>query len=424
MSLLSSLYAGASGLDTNSLELTVIGDNIANGNTIGFKGSRAVFSDALSQSLMGGAGETGLGTTLSAVQKIITQGSLLNTGVNTDLAIQGAGFFVVRGNHNGTVGQFYTRAGQFTVDKDGYMVNVEGLRVQGYTADAAGVVGSQLGDIRPGVASSAPYATTGIKLTANLQADAEVLTDPFDVTNAAATSNFSTTTTVYDSLGVAHQIDVYFRKTGTNTWDWHAVTSVGGVPTEIGGTTLGATDLTFDEFGQLTSSGPFELTDFQPFGAAGGNQTVTLDFGSTDRPGLTQFAAKSAASFVSQDGYPSGDLASIQIDGQGQIVGVFTNGQTRALGAVALGDFPAEDQLQRVGSSLYAETPKAGAAVIGPSGNGGRGTITAGALEQSNIDLSAEFIKMIAAQRSFQANSKTINTADQLLSEIIALKRG
>lgn len=424
MSLLTSLYSGASGLETNSLDLSVVGDNIANGSTIGFKGSRAVFADALSQSLLGGAGETGLGTKLTTVQKIFTQGSLLNTGVTTDLAIQGAGLFVVKGTHGGKQGTFYTRAGQFTVDKTGYLTNLEGLKAQGFGADASGNITNDLGDLRPGTATSPPKATSTIKLSANLQADATIPA-AWDPTKPAETSNFSTTTTVYDSLGVSHQVDIYFRKSAAGGWEWHALADgagltggTAGTKTEIAGGTL-----TFGPDGQLATSTPNPAVSFNPAGATN-PQPLTFDFGSTDRPGVTQFAAASAASFLNQDGYASGELAAVQVDAQGIVTGVFTNGQTRALGQVALADFPAEDQLQRVGSNLFDATPGAGEAVIGKPSTGGRGSVYSGALEQSNVDLSTEFIKMIAAQRSFQANSKTINTADQLLSEIIALKRG
>jgi flagellar hook protein FlgE len=427
MTLLTSLYSGASGLETNSLDLTVVGDNIANGNTIGFKGSRAVFADALSQSLLGGGGETGLGTKLTTVQKIFSQGSLLNTGVTTDLAIQGSGFFIVKGTHGGKEGSFYTRAGQFTVDKQGYMTNLEGLRVQGFGADATGKITNDLGDLRPGTATSPPKATGNITLGANLQADAAAFTTGnFDPNDPSNTSNFSTSTTIFDSLGVSHQVDIYFRKTAAGAWEWHALADSAGftTPAPTAGqskTEIGTGTLTFGPDGTLTAPTTNPTATFTPAGAA--QQTLTFDFTNPDR-GLTQFAAPSAASFLNQDGYASGQLASVQVDAQGIVTGVFTNGQTTALGQVALADFPAEDQLQRAGSNLFDVTPGAGEPVVGKPSTGGRGSVYSGALEQSNVNLSQEFIKMIAAQRSFQANSKTINTADQLLSEIIALKRG
>lgn len=426
MSLWSSLYAGVSGLETNSIDLSIIGDNIANGNTIGFKGSRAAFEEALAQSMIGGS-QRGLGARVQAIQRLVTQGALSNTGLATDLAISGPGMFVVRGNHNGADGTFFTRAGQFTLDRDGFLVSLEGLKVQGYPADQAGNVGGALSDLEVGSATSPPRATTTVGLDANLQADA-VVPAAFDPLNAAATSNFSTSITVYDSLGQPHALDVYFRKTAAGSWEWHALTDGGGLtggtagtPTEVASGTL-----TFDTQGALTAQ--TQTSSFNPAGAQN-PQALSFDFGTpsgaggTGLDGITQFAGASATTFESQDGFAAGTLARLSIDAQGLVTGAFTNGQTRVLGQVALADFQAPDQLERVGGNLYAERPASGSPTIGAAASGGRGAIVAGALEQSNVDLATEFVRMIAAQRGFQANSKTITTADQLLAELIQLKR-
>ena len=174
MSLLSALSAGTTGLEASSLELSVVGDNIANSNTIGFKAGRAAFEDALTQSVIGGTGEIGLGARFKAVQKILTQGALTSTGIATDLALQGSGYFIVNGNHNGQTANFYTRAGQFTIARDGYLVNLEGLRIQGFPADPAGTVSGLPGDLLVGTASAQPQATANIMVKANLQADAAI----------------------------------------------------------------------------------------------------------------------------------------------------------------------------------------------------------------------------------------------------------
>ncbi|WP_373049432.1 flagellar hook protein FlgE [Vulgatibacter sp.] len=419
--MISSLYTGVTGLAANSLELGVIGDNIANANTIGFKGGRVAFEEALAQSMIGGVG-TGLGVKLQAVQRILSQGALLTTGLATDLALQGPGFFVVSGSHAGREGSFFTRAGQFTIDADGYLVNLEGLRVQGYAADGAGTVGGGLGDLAVGDVSSPPRATESITLRANLHADAE-LVGPWDVAQAGATSNFSTSVTAYDSLGRAHQLEVYFRKNGAGDWEWHAVTDGGGLdggtagtPTEVASGTL-----TFDSDGALTAS--TQQSSFSPLGASG-PQALQFDFGSPgSTEGVTQFAGASAVSFLSQDGYAAGELTGVSIDREGRVVGAFTNGQSRVLGQVAVANFEAPDQLERLGGNLLGLLPLAGQPTIGAPGSGGRATIAAGALEQSNVDLATEFVRMITAQRGFQANSKTITTADQLLSDLIQLKR-
>ncbi len=426
MSVFSGLSIGTTGLASSSVDLSVISDNIANSSTIGFKAGRAAFEDALAQSVIGGAGQVGLGSRLQAVQKLMSQGALSTTGVATDLALQGAGYFVVSGSHNGQTGTFFTRAGQFTVDANGYLVNLDGLRVQGYSADATGAVSGAAGDLLVGTASAQPQPTGKITVKANLQADA-ALAPAWDPTNPAGTSTFSTSVSVYDSLGTAHQTQVFFSKTAAG-WDWHAMTDGGGL---TGGTAGQLTEvangtLTFDTQGRL--SAVTQASSFDPLGAVN-PQALSFDFGDptgtggTGLLGVTQFAAQSATTFVGQDGYGSGQLSSISIDSQGAISGIFTNGQTRTLGQVAVAGFSAPDQLDRVGGNLYAQSQASGQPVLGTAGSGGRASITSGALEQSNVDLADQFVKLIAAQRTFEANSKTITTADQLLSELIQMKR-
>lgn len=432
MSLMSSMYAGVSGMEANAVDLTVIGDNIANANTIGFKAGRAAFENALAQNLIGGGGSVGWGARVQAVQRLVTQGALANTGLATDLAINGNGFFVVRGQHNGVDGQYYTRAGQFTVDKSGDLVNLDGLAVQGFQADTLGRITGPLGNLQVGDASSPPLATQNITLRGNLAANAPLIVpafDPTDMTTAAATSNYSTPVTIYDSLGTAHQATVFFRRTGAGTWEWHALTDganvtggTAGTPTEIGTGTL-----TYDTAGVLTAS--TQASTFDPLNAVN-PQPLNFNFGDptgaggTGVGGLTGYdSPQSAASFIGQDGYGAGELARVAINEQGLVTGVFSNGQTRSLGQVALADFAAPDQLDRLGGNLFGANLNAGEANVGAAATGGRGQIQAGTLEQSNVDLATEFVRMISAQRSFQANSKTITTADQLLSELIQLKR-
>ncbi|HXU80422.1 MAG TPA: flagellar hook protein FlgE [Polyangia bacterium] len=430
MSLVTALYTGATGLQSNSQELSVVGDNIANSNTIGFKASRAAFADAMADNLLGGgAGQRGLGVKLEAIQKIVSQGALTNTGLATDLAIQGNGMFVVKGSAGGQTGTYYTRAGQFTVNKDGLLVNLDGMKVQGYTADSQGNVrASAVGDLKVGNSTAAPRASTAITIKANLQNDAPVQTAAFDPLNASGTSNFATSVTVYDSIGAAHQVDVYFCKTATG-WDYHALTDGGSLTGGTAGTPVeiaSASGVTFDGQGRLTAA-PAATGTFNPIGATN-PQPLTFNLG-TPAPGgsgvdgLTSFASPSAVSFLSQDGFSSGELARISIDAKGQVVGGFTNGDTRVLGQVAMATFGAPDQLMRVGGTLFQAMPSSGPANVGAPSTADRGSIVAGALEQSNVDLASEFIRMIAAQRGFQANSKTLTTADSLLNELVQLKR-
>jgi flagellar hook protein FlgE len=395
MSLMTALYSGASGLDANSTELSVVGDNISNANTIGFKGSRAAFADAMAQNLIGstpiGAGQRGLGVKLQMVQKILSQGSLVNTGVATDLGIEGAGFFAVRGQTNGKDGTYYTRAGQFTVDQDGYLVNLTGMRVQGYTADSTGALNATtVGDLQIGFASS---------------------------------------TTVFDSLGRSHQVDIYFRKEPTTgDWSWYALTDGGNVTGGVAGTPfqIATGTMNFDTEGRLATM--TQASTFDPLGAVA-PQPLNFDFGDptgaagTGLAGITQFASPSSASFINQDGYDSGSLVRVNINSSGEIVGVFTNGQTRTLAQVAIANFEAPDQLARMGGNLFQATRTSGVPTMGQPATADRGTVVAGALEQSNVDMASEFIRMIAAQRGFQANSKTLTTADSLLAELMTIKR-
>jgi flagellar hook protein FlgE len=445
MSLITSLYVGASGLDASTTELSVVGDNIANGNTVGFKAARTVFADAMAQQLIGASGQLGLGVTTMTVQKLFSQGSFTTTGLATDIAIQGNGLFVVKGNHGGEDGTFYTRNGQFTIDKDGYFTNLEGLRVQGLQADASGTVTSGLlGDLQVGNASAPAKATDSITIRGNLDQTSPSKT--FDPANPKTTSNFTTSMTVYDSLGKAIQLDIYFCKDDpannqagdSGDWTYHvmtdgknlAVDGLGATPTAGTPAEVATGALRFDTQGRLISN-TTSLNSFSPKDSVA-PQALTFNFGTGTDPattngsgldGLTQYAATSAVSFVTQAGSSSGSLSSISVGQDGTITGGFTNGQTRTLGQMILANFKAPDQLGRVGSTLYSEQPASGPPTLGTPATADRGSVTAGTLEQSNVDISAEFIRMIAAQRNFEANSKTLTTADQLLAELMQLKR-
>ena len=446
MSLVTSLYVGQSGLDASTTELSVVGDNIANSSTVGFKAARTVFSDEMAQQLVGANGQMGLGVSTMTIQKLFSQGGFTTTGLSTDVAIQGNGMLVVKGNQGGVDGTFYTRNGQLTIDKDGYLTNLDGLRVQGLQADAAGTVTSGLlGDMEVGNASAPAKATDSITIRGNLDQTAPPTDSTFSVADAKDTSNFNTTMTVYDSLGNAIQLNIYFCKkdpannttpTDSGEWTYHVLTDGGNLSVDGAGnaTTAGTAsevatgELDFDSDGRLTTN-TTALNNFNPKNASA-PQNLTFNFGTgtstaggSGLDGLTQYAATSAVSFVTQEGSSSGSLSSISIGQDGTITGGFTNGQTRTLGPFILANFKAPDQLQRIGSTLYTETPQSGSPTLGTPSTADRGSINAGTLEQSNVDISAEFIRMIAAQRNFEANSKTLTTADQLLAELMQIKR-
>jgi flagellar hook protein FlgE len=420
--------------------LTVVGDNIANSGTVGFKSSRTVFADSMAQQLVGASGQVGLGVKTLTVQKLFSQGGFTTTGLSTDCAIEGNGLFVVKGSHGGEEGTFYTRNGQFTIDKSGYLVNLEGLKVQGLQADATGTVTSGLlGALQVGNASAPAKATDNVTIRGNLNVVSDVPT--WDITDPKATSNFTTSMTVYDSLGKPIQLEIYFCKNDaastqagdSGDWTYHVLTDgvglTGGVEGEA--TEVATGMLRFDSEGKLLSNTPDTTTvSFNPLNA-NNPQAINFNFGTglLDTPagsgldGLTQYAAPSAVSFVTQAGSTSGSLASMTMTQDGRIIGGFTNGQSRVLGQVILANFKAPDKLGRVGASLYIEKPDSGPATLGTPATADRGSVTSGTLEQSNVDISQEFIRMIAAQRSFQANSKTLTTADQLLAELMQLRR-
>jgi len=443
MSLVGALYVGASGLDAASTELAVVGDNIANSGTVGFKAARTIFEDAMAQQLVGAGGQMGLGVTAAQVQKLFSQGGFTNTGLSTDVAIQGNGMFVVKGSHGGEDGTFYTRNGQFTIDKDGYLTSLEGLRVQGLPVGASGAVTSGLlGDLQVGNASAPAEATSSITIRGNLDQTATAMT--FDPATPKTTSNFTTSMTVYDSLGKAMQLDIYFTKgdPANNTagdsgdWTYHVMTdgvnlaadATGGPVTEGTAYEVATGNLRFDTAGKLIDNTTTLTDGFKPKDAVN-PQALAFNFGTgTDGggsglDGLTQYSTTSAVSFVTQAGSSSGSLSSVVIGQDGTITGGFTNGQTRTLGQLIVANFKAPDQLARIGSTLYTEQPKSGSPTLGTPGTADRGSVTAGALEQSNVDISKEFIRMIAAQRNFEANSKTLVTADSLLAELMQLKR-
>jgi flagellar hook protein FlgE len=293
------------------------------------------------------------------------------------------------------------------------------LRLQGYGVDANGEVDlAKFGDLDVGGQKLPPQATSGIDIKLNLDAGEEVMADPWDPANPGDTSNYSSTVTVYDSLGNPIEADIYYRKTGANSWEYKVLVDgetvsngTPGTPSEIASGTLD-----FDTEGELTTHTP-AATTFQPVDATQ-PQDITIDF-----TGSTQVAGDSSLKSLSQDGFAAGELRDIIIEQDGTITGVFSNGENADIGRVAMADFQAPEGLERLGGRLWRATPQSGEAVVGAPGTGKMGAVISGALEASNVDMSHEFVKMIAYQRGFQASSKAITTGDQLMSELINLKR-
>ena len=431
MTVLSSMNSGVSGLKAESDALGVVGDNIANVNTSGFKAQRAVFEDVLGHSILAGTstGLPGSGVRIGDIQQMFTQGTLSNTGVSTDIALNGDGFFVVKGTVDGVSSNFYTRAGEFKIDKDGKLTNTGNLKVQGYQANGDGTFAASLSDVTAPTAALPARATETATVTANIDAAAAVPTLAFDPLDPANTSNFSTTMTVFDSLGTGHTMDVYFAKTADLTWDYHVmVPGADLAPPVAGSSEIGGGTLTFTDSGALdtVTVGTAASVTF-----AGGAAATNIDLsfgtaiadGGTGLDGTTQFAGPSNVSAQKQDGYASGDFAGVSVDGQGVVTGLYTNGEKIAMAQLGIAKFRSNDGLGRAGQNLWISTRESGTAAMGTAGSGGRGATTGGALEGSNVDLASEFVSMIQHQRSFSANSKTITTADEMLQELINIKR-
>jgi len=402
-----SLFSGVSGLKNHQTRMDVIGNNIANVNTVAFKAGRVNFEDILSQTVegarspqtggMGGVNpkQVGLGMGISSIDTLFTPGSLQSTDNPTDFAVQGDGFFMVSDGSQ----VYYTRDGAFKTSADGALVNSNGFRLQGWMADADGNIDSTqaLQNITiPVGAQMKPKATTQIALEGNLDA------------NATSGSQWITSVQVYDSLGNPHNLTITFTKTAANAWDWEA--------TLDGGTTPGTGNITFDTDGTILS-GDIGTAAFTLMPVAQ-NISLSIDFSQ-----LTQFGGNPTAYINFQDGYEAGSLDMVSTDSGGVLTGIFTNGQSKALAQIALATFSNPGGLLKEGGNLYQISNNSGLPNIGTADSGGRGSIAVGKLEMSNVDLAQEFTNMIVTQRGFQANSRVITTSDEMLQDLINIKR-
>jgi len=565
MGILSALFAAVSGLNANGTNLSIIGNNIANTGTVGFKSSRANFADIVNASLGGASGSTssGIGVFLSGIQSNFTQGSLQTTNNSLDMAVDGNGFFQVKSTSRGF---FYTRAGQFNVNKDGDVVNPDGLKLQGFQADALGIITGTISDINLSTTTSPPNATTKLTVSANLDSQstpigltaklvsgaaavtttaagnlsfdinlngdgAKTVTlaagltgsalasaiqtavralsaaDPYKAaaysgftasydagtqeytfnsgmtgapniagstgtavvtvngadtlattmnmtaaTSAVSTtgtdflisdptgkSNFSTSLTVYDSLGIGHVLNTYFTKVGTNTWNYNQVTDSSQV-TVAAGFASGADALVASGTVSFTTNGALDRESTIIYHNAGGDgidfigatagQAIATNFGTsvttdggTGLDMTTQFGSISALVNQSQDGYASGSLQGLSVNTSGLVTGRFSNGQLRTLAQVALARFNNAQGLSKVGKNLLAEAGDSGSPIIGKPDSSGLGRTLSNSLELSNVDLGEEFINLIGAERGFQANARVVTTADNILGELVNLKR-
>lgn len=419
-----SMFSAISGLRNHQTMMDVVGNNIANVNTNGFKSSSTVFADVLSQSVRGSgqasatSGGTnpstiGLGSRVAGITSNFAQGSLQRTGRSTDFAIQGDGFFVV----DNAAGRSYTRAGSLNVDGLGRIVTNEGSFVQGWQADVNGnlLTNGPVSNITIPIGGLiAPVQTTSVKSGGNLPADAAVGTV---ITNGVD---------VYDAQGNPTAVRLEYTKTAANTWKVEAryLNSSGTlVPATSGaGQAITGSPLVFNAAGELTSG--YNATLPAGFLPGFASQAVTLNFGTATDPGrINQFGEVQSVGVLDQDGSGAGSLQSFAVSQEGLIVGTYSNGRTKTIGQFALATFANPEGLLSMGNSSFNESVNSGLAQIGVADGGVRGLITAGTLEMSNVDLSTEFTNLIIAQRGFQANSRVITTSDEMLQEVVNLKR-
>ena len=460
-----SLYAGVSGLQNHQTRMDVIGNNISNVNTYGFKRGRVSFQDMISQQINGAARpteevggvnpkEVGLGMSVASIDTIFTQGNLQTTGVSTDLAIQGNGFFVLKNGDE----TFYSRAGVFGVDSEGTLVNpANGLRVQGWMAEDAN--GRQIvrtsatptDIVIPVGQKDPPKATENVRYFCNLNKNTpEIPENP--TADQLLEGTWQTEINIYDTYGNAHQVQMNFSKVPGNPNQWNVSVNVDPdnaefTQTRIGfGTTDGVANtytLNFDNTGKLLSVADSAGNTSNPEGEivlqasynvadsnadAAGNpyrHTFSLSLGTIGsmENTITQAASKSTTKANFQDGYKLGYLDNFEIDQSGTITGVYSNGSVRTIGQVAMASFTNQGGLEKKGDNTYAESINSGMANIGESGTQGKGSMLAGTLEMSNVDLTEQLTDMIVTQRGFESNAKTIQTGDSMLETVINLKR-
>ncbi|WP_018861679.1 MULTISPECIES: flagellar hook protein FlgE [unclassified Thioalkalivibrio] len=409
---------GLSGLNSAQADLQATGNNVSNAGTTGFKRSRAEFGDVFAQSF-GGVSQTatGGGSRLMAVTQQFSQGRMEFTENGLDLAIDGEGFFVMNDGGN----RVYTRAGEFQVNRDGNLVNNQGQQLQGYPPINPGSTDTefntgQLGDLRLQTGASSPQATSEIEALVNLQSSAQGLDpDAFDFDDPD-TYNYSTSLTVYDSLGTSRDARIYFVKNEGADREWTAFMTIDGEPAVDDEGDPAAFGLEFDGSGQLTGDTEF---DFVRGGFDNGADPIE---GTIDFSGTTQFGGDFAVNDLGQNGFASGRLTGVDIDSSGVVFARFTNGQSSVLGQVALANFTNPQGLEQLGNNNWAETFAAGDPVFASPGTGNLGQIQSGALESSNVDIAQELVNLITAQRNFQANAQTISTADQVTQTIINIR--
>ena len=428
-SIVNGLFAGRAGIASQGAAIAVVGDDIANSSTIGFKASRAEFEDLIAGGQAAGQ-VVGSGSQLSSVAANYSQGTLEHTGNPLDLAIDGNGFFVVASGES----RFYTRAGNFKTSAAGYIVNQNDQAVLGFPSSSGS---GELQPLNVNSISQSSISTSKVTISANLNASATVSVPPAAPSLAGATgstttyadlsaaADFQTDVNIFDNLGGKHTVTFFFSKTASNTWQGQGYVksddvdpsgSAAGLPRRIA---TASTTLSFNSDGTRSNSpatGSFDITANIPWNNGSGTNTVKINFNP-----ITQYSAPSNALSISQDGQGVGTVTSLDIRKSGQVYALLSNGQNALVGTLALANFASPQGLVRVGNSLLQQSGESGEPVIGKAQTGTVGAIQAGSVELSTVDIADEFVKLITLQRGFQASSRIITTINQLLNDIVQL---
>lgn len=401
-----SFQQGLSGLNAAAKSLDAIGNNVANSGTVGFKQSQAQFADVYANSLTGAGGsQIGIGVQLATVAQQFTQGNISTTNNPLDIAINGNGFF--RMDNNGEI--TYQRNGQFQLDRNGYIVSASGANLTGYTANASGVLSTGApAPLYVSTTSLPPQQSSEVTAQLTLDSTKTPLVSASFNQNDPTTFHNATSVSIYDSLGNAHTLQTYYVKTGSGTWDVFA--SVDGAAATSVGT------LTFNTNGALTTAMPLSTSVAVTTGAT---TPFNVDI---DYTGTTQYGAPFSVDKLVQDGYTAGRLAGFSIGNDGIILGRYTNGESAVLGQVVLASFANPNGLKPVGNNMWTETAQSGSPLVGAPDSGNLGVLQSSAVEDSNVDLTAELVNMITAQRVYQANAQTIKTQDAVMQTLVNLR--
>jgi flagellar hook protein FlgE len=408
---------GLSGLSAASKQLEVIGNNVANSSTVGFKQSQAQFADVYAASLSGAtSNQSGIGVKVAAIAQQFSQGTVTASNNPLDLAINGNGFF--RMETNGAI--TYTRNGQFQLDKNGFVVTSNNAHLTGYSANTSGVLSTGApADININTADIAPIATGKIGAVLNLNSGTAINPAAFNANDSTTYSN-STSVSVFDSLGNSHVLQTFYEKKTASSWNVYATLDGAPTPAFTAPATQAALGtLNFTGAGAIdtaTTTMPLTMSLVIPGGATS-PQAVTLDY-----TGTTQFGAGFGVTTLSQDGFTSGKLSGFGVGNDGIITGRYTNGKSSTLGQVVLASFKDPNGLTPLGNNSWAETSVSGAPLVGPPNSGSLGVLQSAAVEVSNVDLTAELVNMITAQRAYQANAQTIKTEDQIMQTLVNLR--